>query len=145
MKQLSICKTQKGFTLIELVMVMVIIGLLAAIIIPKFTSQRDQAAIATTRANLENLRTAISLYYADEATYPDAGLTVANKGLLSSPKGKIYIRDIPKEAIKNLKTVKAGAVDGLGGWTYDAATGDVHPNLTDDAADTVNDRIYSKY
>lgn len=83
----SIFKSNQSFTLVELVMVMVIVGLLAAIIIPNFTGQKDQAAIATTKANLENLRTAIALYYAQEGTYPSTTLAELWDG--NAPSGNI--------------------------------------------------------
>jgi len=93
----------KSFTLVELVMVMVIIGLLAAIIVPRFTDQRDAAVIASTRANLENLRTALALFYADSGQYPTTAVEF-NQWLTgaASPPGlsdKEYIRAIPEENI----------------------------------------------
>ena len=53
---------RKGFTLVEMVMVLVIIGLLAAIIVPQFSAQMDDAKEAQTRANLDNLRSGIAMY-----------------------------------------------------------------------------------
>ena len=58
-----------GFTLIELMIVVVIIGLLAAIAIPKFEGSRGQALVATMKSDLRNLATAQEAYMSDFRTY----------------------------------------------------------------------------
>jgi prepilin-type N-terminal cleavage/methylation domain-containing protein len=59
----------RGFTLIELVLVVVIIGILAAIVIPKFGTTRERANMASMKADLRNLVTAEEGYLAEYATY----------------------------------------------------------------------------
>src|SRR5438093_1103341 len=58
-----------GFTLIELLIVTSIIGLLAAIAIPKFTNTKERAQVATMKSDLRNLVTAEENYFADSQKY----------------------------------------------------------------------------
>ncbi len=58
-----------GFTLIELLIVVVIIGILAAIAIPKFSSTRERAFIATAKSDLKNLASIEEMYYNENYSY----------------------------------------------------------------------------
>ncbi len=60
---------EKGFTLIELMIVVAIIGILAAIAIPQFAAYRAKAFNASAQADLRNLMTAEEAYYASETEY----------------------------------------------------------------------------
>lgn len=62
--------TNRGFTLIELMMVVVIIGILAAIAIPKYSGVTESARHAACRSNLRNIAGALSIYYAENDGYP---------------------------------------------------------------------------
>jgi type IV pilus assembly protein PilA len=58
---------KRGFTLVELLIVVVIIGVLASIAIPKFRNSKEQAYIAAMREDVRNLATAQEAYYADHS------------------------------------------------------------------------------
>jgi len=62
-------KNEKGFTLIELMIVIAIIGILAAIAIPQFSAYRTRSFNAASQADLRNAGTAQEAYYVDNQTY----------------------------------------------------------------------------
>ncbi|TWH48298.1 type II secretion system protein [Sporomusa sp. KB1] len=78
-------KSQKGFTLIELMVVIAIIGILTAIAVPKFGSAADSANKAKIQADLRTLDSAISMYYAKEGKYPDTLLKLAPDFIVAVP------------------------------------------------------------
>jgi len=63
-------KKEKGFTLVELLIVIAIIGILAAIAIPQFAKYRAKAYNSAALSDLKNARTAVEAYYADNQQYP---------------------------------------------------------------------------
>ena len=63
-------KGQEGFTLIELMVVVVILGILAVVVVPKVTNQLDTAREKRTYADLRNYASALDLYYYDYKAYP---------------------------------------------------------------------------
>ncbi len=63
---LRILKNERGFTLIELVIIIILIGVLAAIAVPRYVDLRENAVIANAQATLDSGRAAILLDFADD-------------------------------------------------------------------------------
>jgi type IV pilus assembly protein PilA len=61
---------KKGFTLIELMIVIAIIGILAAIAIPQFASYRQKSYNSASQSDLRNVKTNLEAFYADYQEYP---------------------------------------------------------------------------
>ena len=76
---------QKGFTLVELLIVVIILAILAAIVIPQFSSATTDTQEAALDANLGGLRNAIELYKAQHTGYP--GATASSGGSCTATKG----------------------------------------------------------
>ncbi|MBW2094971.1 MAG: prepilin-type N-terminal cleavage/methylation domain-containing protein [Deltaproteobacteria bacterium] len=65
-------RDEKGFTLIELMIVIAIIGILAAIAIPQFSAYRQRSYNSSAQADLRNAATAQEAYFVDNSTYCNA-------------------------------------------------------------------------
>ncbi len=65
-------RLQSGFTLVEILVVLAIIAILAAILLPVFNSARESAKQANCASNLQKIGTAVSLYFNDEKKYPSS-------------------------------------------------------------------------
>ncbi|MFI4914652.1 MAG: type II secretion system major pseudopilin GspG [Steroidobacterales bacterium] len=65
-------RAQAGFTLIEIMVVVIIIGLLAAVVVPQFLGRVDDARISKTKQDIQAMETALTLYKLDNFRYPTA-------------------------------------------------------------------------
>ena len=121
-KSSAIKKT--GFTLIELMIVVAIIGILAAIATTKFTSMVNKTHEGASKRGLAILRTAISVYYGDnEGVYPTDDLTclTENKKYLSEiPTAHVPGRHAKNNTVQNNDDLGMGMIltADTGGWMY---------------------------
>jgi general secretion pathway protein G len=103
-----------GFTLLELLVVMVIIGLLAGYVAPKYFGQLEKSEIKTARAQIDALQKALDMYRIDTGHYPPAAAGLSglvtqppnetkwagpylSKGVPLDPWGNAYVYKIPGE------------------------------------------------
>ncbi len=142
-------KRRAGFTLIEIMIVVVILAILAATIIPQFSPSINDSKVATMQSNLHTLRTQIQLYSFQHAgqyptisngTLPQLTGNTDASGNIGTGAAFIYgpyvQTQIPVDPIDGQSIVTATAVfpptaaTSAGGWLYDAATGQIAANDT---------------
>ncbi len=67
---LRIVASEKGLTLIELMVVIIILGILATVIVPRFMDQPEKARVAKARVEIESLASAVKMFKLDNGFYP---------------------------------------------------------------------------
>ncbi|SHK07555.1 type II secretion system protein GspG [Desulforamulus aeronauticus] len=107
---------QKGFTLVEVMVVIVIIGILASVTIPQFSKQADKAKTARAEVEMKSMANIINIYYAEKGQYPmksnddtdgtvakvlkDNGLKWGSSDAIKDPWGNAYFYDATVESSK---------------------------------------------
>jgi len=126
---------QGGFTLIELVIIIVVLGILAAVAIPKYTDISAEAREASARAALGSLRSGISIWYANQAVQTGIPSWPPLDSLL--PPGIVMEQAIPANPYQNDPDSSANIIAGLvkgtvygarSGWAYNEITGEIWLN-----------------
>ncbi len=88
-KEKRTIKKRKGFMLLELIIVVAIIGILAAVAIPNLVGMTDEAKVAKIQSDLSTIGTAMEVYHVKKGgTYPD------NLSVLEGDNG--YLKEVPK-------------------------------------------------
>jgi general secretion pathway protein G len=136
-------KAKSGFTLVEILIVVVILGILAAIVIPQFTQASTEAKTNSLMSNLQTVRSQIQLYkvqHNDDLPGTVSGVTFADSmtkkttvtgALDTSGAYGPYLQQIPKEPFTESATV--GDSTATTGWCYSSSNGNFwapyDPNL----------------
>ena len=129
-------KTQRGFTLVEILMVVAILAILAAAIMPNFIGFDREAAEGATVTNLSALRAGVTLFRAKVGNYPSDLALLTTATYVDQGATRNYIDSMPLNKVhKYADPVAAGdpdqevtAYDGTGGWIYASTTAKVQIN-----------------
>lgn len=104
MHDLKAHRTQRGFTLLEVMVVVVILGILAALVVPKIISRPDEARIIAAKQDIATLVQALKLYRLDNQRYPttEQGLQALVSRPATSPvpanwKAGGYLERLPRD------------------------------------------------
>lgn len=95
-------QTQRGFSLIEIMVVVVILGILAALVVPKIISRPDEARVVKAKQDVLAIQNALDLYKLDNGFYPstEQGLMALVEKPTTSPEPrdwKMYLKTVPKD------------------------------------------------
>ena len=146
-----------GFTLVEILIVVVILGILAAVVIPQFTNASEDARSSSLLTQLQTLRSQLELYQVQHnGDYPTLAQLQANwtvmtdqtdsSGVTPPPAGTAnplgpYLQQPPSNAFEDGSTTViglGGAAAGIG-WEYDATTGAIRAVMEQTKYDEVFD------
>jgi prepilin-type N-terminal cleavage/methylation domain-containing protein len=117
-------RIRKAFTLVEILIVVVILGILAAIVIPQFTSASEDAQLSAAQSQLQTIRNQIELYRVrNNGAFPPSLVAGTWDDLISAD----YLRAAPVNPRTGTSTVVIGADPGAwvdigdDGWWFDEA------------------------
>lgn len=122
-----------GFTLIEIIVIITVLGIIAAVSIPRYADVAGESKKAACRRSLNELRSAISIYYSEKAAV--TGYPVWPELDTLSEFGAVLASDIPPNPFQPNApdSIVEGFVPGVivgdrGGWAYKPSTGQIWPN-----------------
>ncbi len=130
-------KTKQGFTLVEIMMVVIILGVLAAVVIPQVSSAADAAKTAATKMQLTTVRGQLQRYYMEHSEWPSLAQLQSSWDVMVSPTdidGTInaasgvfgpYLQGIPFNIYTDSAEVVPSGGTAEHGWIYDDATGSI--------------------
>lgn len=110
---------RRGFTLIEIMVVVIVLGILAAVVIPNFVGQTDEARVAKARSDISNFTTMIEQFRLHMRRYPfaDEGLDVLrnppNSQDANNWKGPYLRKAVPKDPWGNAYVYMEPAPNGI--------------------------------
>jgi general secretion pathway protein G len=123
----------RGFTLVEILIVVIILGILAAIVIPQFTNASSDARTSSVRSSMQSLRGQIELFKIQHADVPPGatalitvmtGRTNPSDLTQTAATGTLgpYVQAFPVNPLNNFATV-VNAAGTTGGWVYTVSGG----------------------
>jgi general secretion pathway protein G len=140
-------RAKRGFTLVEILIVVVILGILAAIVVPQFTQASTEAKYNSLCSNLQSIRSQLELYKVQHNDTPPTFANFENQMIYATDiSGAIqgagskqrdpangfsygpYLERVPANPFNDLNTLdnSATAGDDNAGWEYDQATGEIY-------------------
>jgi len=141
----------RGFTLVEILIVVIILGILAAIVIPQFTNASSDARTNSVQSTLQTLRSQIELFKVNHADVPpdstmlstmllgksDTTMTTTCYAATSSS-GSFgpYVQTFPSNPLNGKSGVAAAAATGIG-WVYTVTNGNYSIKATDTAMSSI--------
>ena len=118
---------QRGFSLIEIMVVVVILGILAALVVPKIINRPDEARVVKAKQDVMTIQSALDLYKLDNGSYPttDQGIQALVQRPNSGPvpnNWQSYLKSVPKDPWgRDYLYLNPGEHDEVDVFTYGAA------------------------
>jgi general secretion pathway protein G len=123
-------KNRAGFSLVELVVVVLILGILAAVAAPRMFDTANDARQNGTKQSLSVIRDAIELYKSQNGSYPPAATLAATlKPYVKGPFPSVQIgANQNADVVASSQNPIASAEAGTAGWAYNQTTGEIVVN-----------------
>ncbi|MEX0887177.1 MAG: prepilin-type N-terminal cleavage/methylation domain-containing protein [Phycisphaeraceae bacterium] len=140
-------RSRQGFTLVEILIVVVILGILAAIVIPQFTSASEDARASSLVSQLQTIRSQLELYRVQNGEYPQALGTNWDEMTTTASGNGPYLQQPPRNpfgendaSVNQVSGATAPDFAANTDWSYNSDTGQIRANvgLTQDQADELN-------
>jgi type II secretory pathway pseudopilin PulG len=132
----KILRSRLGFTIVELVIILVVLAIMAAIAIPRYNSVSSEAKESACKSALKNLRAGIYIYYTNRVIKGDSAHYPPCDSLMKV--GCIFPNGVPKNPFQNDRYAPDSIIEtdqprgvtigDVGGWAYNPDTGDIWPN-----------------
>ena len=150
----SMSRRTRGFTLVEILIVVIILGILATVVVAQFTNVRGGTADTALKDNLRWMRSAIQLYQVEHGRLPTLASFEAQMTSYTNILGQVNgVKDTTNykfgSYMLSVPPLPVGAQEGQRGvtgttyaagygWQYNEMTGDLHPNCQNTELDTNN-------